>query len=594
MPTIESSPKQKLDALRDAIKEADVQAYIIPRADEFLGEFVAAYAERLQFLTGFTGSGGLSIVLEDKAAAFTDGRYMIQIKQEVDPALYEYLDMTRVKPPEWLKEHFGDGVLGYDPKLHTMDEIQKYEALGIALKPLTQNLMDQIWEGQPETPKAPVVIFPDAISGQSSAEKCEMLAEKLRGRDLDSALIALPDSIAWMLNVRGGDVANIPYILSYALLQSDGQVQWFVNPDRVTNDLPGHIHVRALDVFEGELPELIAGQKVLLDSKRAPIFMQQLLDDAGASIVAGKDPCVHPKSLKTVQEQEALKKAHILDGAALVTFLHWFDTEGQGGGHSEYEIAQKLEEFRRNNSAHFQGNSFPAICGFGANGAIIHYRAQPDRAAIVEGNGLLLLDSGGQYAGGDVYGTTDITRTFLVGEASEEERQNFTRVLRGNIAVSMARFPAGTNGAQIDAYARQPLWNAGLDFAHGTGHGVGCYLQVHEEAASISPRGKDAFEAGMLISNEPGYYKEGAYGIRIENLILVQKTEEIYDATGRAVLEFETVSFAPIDRRLIVPEMLSREERAWLNRYHAEVFEKLSPHLEDDVKNWLAEMTAEI
>lgn len=551
---------------------AGVDGFIVPRADEWQGEFVAAYAERLAWLTGFTGSAGLAVVLVDKAAVMSDGRYTIQMAQQVDQALYETVDITQVKLQDWLGEHAGvEHVIGYDSRLHSAAQIDALKERGLTLRPVV-NLVDQVWADQPAAPAAPVQAFPEEVAGMSAADKCAMVAQTLQDNALEAMVLTLPDSLCWLLNVRGGDTDYIPQVLSYAVIHQDSRVTWFIDSARV----PSEARFDRLEIVSPEKMESFLGGlkgRVGLDFKRSPDWFRGALH--AVELVDLTDPCIAPKARKTPQEQAAIKQAHIKDGAAMVRFLAWL-AEGDRG--DEIAVSDKLEEFRRMD-ADYKGQSFPSISGFGPNGAIVHYRATPKTSAALEEGSLYLIDSGGQYH----FGTTDITRTVAIGEPTQEMRENFTRVLQGHIAVALAEFEPGTLGRQIDALARKPLQEVGLDFAHGTGHGVGCYLAVHEEAANLSPRGENALEAGMLLSNEPGYYKEGAYGIRIENLVLVVEKGDH--------LGFETVSFAPIDRVLIVAEMLSDSERTWLNDYHAAVFEKVSPHLDGADLAWLEAKT---
>ncbi len=583
--------KNRIQKLRSAMIEQGVQGFIIPRADEYQGEFVAPYAERLRWLTGFSGSGGMAIVLDDTACAMTDGRYMLQIRDEVDTDVYEIIDYTKTSPGEWLADHASENaVIGYDPHLLTASQIQKMreQAKTIALKSCP-NLIDAIWDDQPVRPASPVIAFSEEIAGQSSEDKIARFCKDISAHKADYALVCAPDSIGWLLNVRGGDIPYYPFIHSFALLGEDGVLNWYIDEVKLTDDVRAHLPSNVIvhdplsfDAFVGTL----SGQTIMVDRSITPIWFTTHFEKVGAKIKELRDPCVWPRSQKSAAEQDAIRKAHMRDGVALVRFLHWL-SEQNPAEHSEISVQDKLAEFRALDPA-FKGPSFPTICGFGAHGAVIHYRAtQATDIALSEGN-LLLIDSGGQYYDpvNGVAGTTDITRSFAIGEPSREHKENFTRVLKGHIALAMARFPQGTSGAQLDTLARGPLWQAGLDYAHGTGHGVGCYSSVHEEAAHISGRGGDPILPGMLLSNEPGYYKEGQYGIRIENLILAQ-ADEICADTGKRMLSFETVSLAPIDRTLIVKEMLSPEDLRWLDAYHARVYTNLEPVLEDDVKAWL-------
>ncbi len=593
MPDQNTTYKEKLEALRSEMVALGLDGFIVPRADAFQGEFVAKGEERLQWLSGFTGSAGVVVVLNTRAIVLTDGRYTLQVKEQVDEALFETGDSTKTKVSEWLCEYVEKGaVIGFDPWLHTHQQVEALEKglkeKGVVLKPVSENLIDKIWEDQPAPPLGQVEIFPDSVAGLSSVEKRKTIAAEIEKAGADACVLTLPDSICWLLNVRGSDVDYAPVVLSYAIIHADdGRVDWFVEAEKISDEVKAHLGDGVKIHAPGELEKVLkglAGQKVALDYQRAPIWFQEALEEK-SELVDLKDPCVSPKSGKTKEEQKSVIDAHVKDGVAMVRFLAWLDEEAPKGDLTELDIVAKLEDLRSSDKD-YKGPSFATISGFGPNGAIVHYRVSEETNAKIIPPGLLLVDSGGQYH----WGTTDITRTIAIGEPSEEMRVHFTRVLKGHIALAMAHFPDGTVGAQIDTLARQPLWNAGLDFAHGTGHGVGCYLQVHEEAASISPRGKEPFKPGMLISNEPGYYEEGAYGIRIESLVLVEEAGRC-DNTDVQMLQFKTVTLAPIDRHLIVSDMLSTEERNWLNDYHAEVQDVLSLQLDEATAAWLKEQT---
>ncbi len=573
------------------MKTRGLDGYLVPLADEFQGEFLPACAERLSFLTGFTGSGGGAVVLADKACAYTDGRYLIQIAAQVDTAIYTIVDFTKTPVGEWLAGAAPSGaVIGFDPMLYTPEQVGRLEekAPELVFKPVAGNLVDAIWEDRPAPPEGKAEVFPDAIAGRSVAEKIVLVAESLDEAVADAALITMPDSVCWLLNVRGADVEQTPLVRSYALAYADGHVEWFAPPEKVTDAVRAHIgnrvSVRPIEDVQDALAAL-KGKTVLVDERHTALHFKTLLEEAGANIINQRDPCIWPKACKTPAEIESIRQAHIRDGAALAKFLRWLDKEAPGGTLSELDVAAKIEECRRADPA-YRGASFGTIAGFGANGAIIHYRADEKSNARITPPGLLLVDSGGQYGADGVWGTTDITRTIAVGAPTQAMKENFTRVLKGHIALARVKFAKGTNGMELDVLARGPLQDAGLDYAHGTGHGVGCYLGVHEEAANISPRGKEALEPGMLISNEPGYYEEGAYGIRCENLVLVMQS-------GLA-LAFETVSLAPFDLSLVVPDMLTDEEREWLNTYHARVYETISPLVDKVTAAWLKEKTAAV
>lgn len=599
MPQSNSTAAEKLKSLRAEFNAFGIDGFIVPKADEHQGEFIGEYAERLQFLTDFTGSAGAAIVLKDKAVAMSDGRYTLQLKQQVDSAHFDTADSTKISVGKWLADNADkDAVIGYDPMLHTPGQIAAMErdvaGTGITLKALDANLVDLVWDDQPAPPQGAVSQFPDSVAGHSVLEKKKIVMDMLSQDDAQGCVITLPDSVCWLLNIRGSDVGHTPLVLSNVILNAaDDKIELFVDSVKISSNLRDQLK-KDVDIYEpkdmaARLQALAkaaktSGKSVALDFRRSPVWYQNTLEDEGASVKDAKDPCIDPKAQKTSAEQDAICNAHIEDGVAVVKFLRWLD-ENTSNSLTEIEVADKLESFRKQ-GANYREMSFPTISGFADNGAVIHYRATAKTNADIDKSGLLLVDSGGQYE----YGTTDITRTMAIGEPTEEMRENYTRVLRGHIAVSMAKFPKGTTGAQLDALARAPLWNAGLDFAHGTGHGVGCYLGVHEEATSISSRGTEAMEEGMLVSNEPGYYKEGEYGIRIENLILV-KQGDTCDDTGRLMYHFETVTLAPYERSLIQPDMLAPDEKQWLNDYHQNVFDTLSLELDGDDKDWLEMQT---
>ena len=572
----------RVQKLRALMAKQGVQGFIVPRADEWQGEFVAEYAERLRWLTGFTGSGGAAVVLEGAAMLLTDSRYTLQAAAEVDTDIFEVVNVVETPMAKWLAEHCGEKtVVAYDARLHTPDQLEKLRAEGLTLRAV-DNLIDALWDDQPTPPQSEVRLFPEHIAGRSAQEKCTAVGEALRSEGLERFIVTLPDSLAWLLNIRGQDTAYIPVALSYLIIDQSGAVTWFVDPVRVPENVQAHlgpqVNIVKPSEMEATLSNLPKGEKIGIDPKHSAEWFDIVLKKAGAEICPLKDPCIMPKSLKTPQEQKAIRQAHVTDAVALVKFLAWIDCAHSLEDITEMSAAARLREFRAQ-SDEFLGSSFPTISGFGANGAIVHYRAKPHTDTKVTGDSLLLVDSGAQYQGG----TTDITRTILIGAPSDEMKEIFTRVLMGHIDVARAEFAKGTLGKDIDALARAPLKEVGQDFAHGTGHGVGCYLAVHEEAANLSPRGEAALQVGMLISNEPGYYKEGEYGIRIENLVLVEPRGD--------KLGFETVSFAPIDQRLIVTDMLSSAQRTWLNEYHAQVLGKISKYLDGDDKAWLSRAT---
>ena len=582
-----------------------LDGYIVPHTDEFQCEYTPENANRLEWLTGFTGSAGEAVVLKDKAAAMSDGRYTIQIKDQVDASVFEIADMGEMPVRKWIAVNAPAGAkIGYDPMLHTDRELsamrKAFKAKKIDLIPVEGNLIDPLWHDRPAAPASTVELFPDTIAGRTASEKTSQIAADMRKAGGRAVIITKPESVAWMLNIRGTDVKHTPLALSYAIVHDNAAVDWLIEPSRVPaavrQHLGAHVSVRApselLKVLDGLARGAAMQEKmVLVDFDRSPVWFKDRLEKAGAEVEDFTDPCVEPRAVKTLQEQNSIRDAHVRDGVAMVRFLKWLDGEAPKGNLTEIDAANKLESFRRMDSA-LRDLSFRTIPGWAGNGAIVHYSATPETNKAITPPGILLLDSGGQYAGG----TTDITRTIHVGGATPEMKENFTLVLMGHIGIATARFPSGTRGIHLDAFARQALWNKSRDYAHGTGHGVGCYLGVHEDASGIGTRPNEkglTMKPGMLISNEPGFYKEGEYGIRIESLVLV-KEDGVVEGTGgkRKMMAFETVTMCPIDRRLIVPEMLTDEQLQWLNDYHEKVYQVLAPRLEDDVKSWLRQATS--
>ncbi len=589
----------RLSALRAELKRRGIAGFLVPRADEHQGEYVPKRAERLSWLTGFTGSAGLCIVLEEKAAIFSDGRYTLQLRAQTDTSLFETLDITADGPLKWLEKTLTAGAkLGYDPRLHTQASIEKLcrsvESVGATLTSCKDNLLDAVWMDQPEPPLAKARVHPLDLSGEASKQKRTRIAEDIKKRRADAAVLTLPESICWLLNIRGADVPHTPFMLSFAILNADGEVDLFVEEEKSSPELRDHlgnqIRLRPPSEF-GPALEAFKGNSVIADPNSAPGFVFDRLKAGGAKIIRASDPCLLPKACKNEVELDGARAAHLRDGLALTKFLAWLSHKAPKGELSEIDAVLKLESFRHETGA-LKDLSFDSISGAGANGAIVHYRVTTETNAKLKPGELFLIDSGGQYEDG----TTDVTRTIAIGAPSDEMRERFTLVLKGHIALATARFPEGTKGAQLDSFARRPLWEAGLDYGHGTGHGVGAYLSVHEGPQSISPRGTaQALKPGMICSNEPGYYKEGAYGIRIENLVVVHEMEAPPGAEKK-LLGFETITLAPIDLALVEPKLLTAEERAWLNAYHAAVQEKLKSGLNDDVETraWLGEATKPI
>ena len=587
----------RLGALRDELKRRDLDGFIQPRSDEHQGEYVARKSERLAWLTGFTGSAGLAVVLADKAAVFADGRYTLQVEKEVDGGLFEHCHLTDKPPADWIAANLAPGArLGFDPWLLTPVQTARFQAAckkaGGELAACDGNPVDAVWTGQPAAPLSPVVAHDAAFAGDSSNDKRRRIADGLKADKAGAVVLTAPDSIAWLLNVRGGDVPFTPLALSFAILYADASAELFIDGRKLApgtaDHLGGDVKTLEPDAFGPALDRLGKDAKtVRVSADTAPLWVFDRLEKAGAVIDRGDDPCQLPKAIKTTVQIDGIRTAHRRDGASLTRFLAWLDGEAAKGSLMESACADKLESLRRGND-HFQGLSFPTISSAGANGAIVHYRVSEETDAPLRPKSLYLVDSGAQY----LDGTTDVTRTIAIGEPTDEMRRNFTLVLKGHIALATARFPEGTTGSQLDTLARLPLWRAGLDYDHGTGHGVGHFLGVHEGPQRISKRpNRVALEPGMVVSNEPGYYKAGAYGIRIENLVTVVQVES--DAE-KPLLGFETLTLTPIDRALVVADMLDGAEVAWLDAYHARVLNEITPLVDEATAEWLAEAAAPI
>jgi Xaa-Pro aminopeptidase len=592
----------RLAALRAELSRRGLDGVVVPRADAHLGEYVPAHAQRLSWLTGFTGSAGVAVVLGDRAAVFIDGRYTLQARDEVDETLYQLCHLIETPPETWIEAHLGAGRrLGFDPWLHSENQAVRLraaaEAAGGSLVAVTDNPIDAVWADQPPPPMAPITAHTLDFAGRASADKRAEIGKGLSDKGAAAAILTQPDSIAWLLNVRGDDVPHSPLPLSFAVLRADGTLDWFVAPAKLTADLRPHlgngVAVRPPDEFGPALAVLgAAGERVLADPDTAAAWVFARLREAGAKILAEADPCQLPKARKNPVELAGTRAAHARDGLALTRFLAWLDGEvaaradSRKAGISEIEAAERLRAFRQE-SPEFRDLSFTTISGSGPNGAIVHYRVTEASNRRLRAGELYLVDSGAQYRDG----TTDVTRTVAIGTPSAEMRDRFTRVLKGHIALAMARFPRGTSGSQLDALARYHLWQAGLDYDHGTGHGVGSYLGVHEGPQRIAkvPQ-RVALEPGMIVSDEPGYYKTGAYGIRIENLVVVVDSPA-GPADEREMLGFDTLTLAPIDARLVEPGLLAPAEIAWLDAYHARVHAAHAPALSPAEAAWLAEAT---
>jgi Xaa-Pro aminopeptidase len=587
----------RLDRLRRELAAQGLDGFIVPRADEHQGEYVPPRGQRLAWLTGFTGSAGLAIVLRDRAALFVDGRYTLQAAAQADTQSFEIHHLIDEPPARWIGTVISKGaVLGYDPWLHTPHEVERFRAAaakaGAGLRAVSENPLGRVWSGRPAAPIAPVVPHAERFAGESAQSKRSRLGRDLAEDGAAAVVLTMPESIAWLLNIRGGDVPHTPLPLSFAILRRDGSVTLFIDRRKLVPGLERHlgngVTVMPAEELGPALDTLAAeGGRVQVDPATAASWIFDRLEIARADILRAADPCLLPKACKNPVELDGTRAAHRRDGAALTRFLAWLADQAPRGGLSEIAASDRLEAIRREGE-HFRDLSFSTISGAGSNGAIVHYRAMPETEKRLEPGTLYLLDSGAQY----LDGTTDVTRTVAIGEPSAEMCDRFTRVLKGHIALALARFPKGTTGTQLDAFARRALWQKGLDYDHGTGHGVGSYLGVHEGPQRISkaPNGQ-ALLPGMIVSNEPGYYKTGAYGIRIENLVLVQPAE---GSSEREMLGFETLTLAPIDRNLIEPALLEDEEIAWLDAYHARVRETLTPLVDPATAHWLAATTAPI
>lgn len=586
----------RLDALRKELKARGLDGFVVPISDEHMSEYVGAYAQRLAWLTGFGGSAGTAAVLADKAAIFVDGRYTLQVREQVDGRLYEYQSVPQTSVAAWLAENAAPGArIGFDPWLHGKPwadaTARALAAKGAVLEPVQGNPIDAIWADQPAPSPAPALVHDNAYSGKSSEAKRSEVAEWLAAKGLDAAVVSALDGVAWLLNMRGTDVERTPVALSFVLAHADGTAQLFIEPEKVTPQLRAHLGNAVTILPRGDfVPQLqaLAGKKVAVDPERSVQAVFGVLAGAGAQIVETTDPTVLAKAVKNPVEQAGQRAAQHRDGPAIAKFLHWLSVEAPKGGETELSAAAKLHAFRQESDL-LRDLSFDTISAAGPHAASPHYRVDEESNLTIAPNSIYLVDSGGQY----LDGTTDITRTVWIGpgEPSAEHKDRFTRVLKGHIALALAVFPKGTIGSQLDTLARYALWQAGLDYAHGTGHGVGSFLSVHEGPQRIAKASggqagtSQELLAGMILSNEPGYYKAGEYGIRIENLVLVEP-RAIAGADGE-YLGFENLTWAPIDRTLVDTSLLTAEELQWWNAYHAEVEAILAPQLAGAALAWL-------
>ncbi|WP_421935956.1 aminopeptidase P family protein [Phenylobacterium sp.] len=584
--------------IREAMAQQGLDGFLVPHEDEHQNEYLPAANDRLAWATGFTGSAGAAVILRDKAAVFVDGRYTLQVRDQVDAQLFEIRDLVEGGVPAYLETATARGQrIGYDPRLHSPDALARLKEAaaktGAALVAVNDNPLDRAWgQARPAQPTAPVVPHPAEFSGEDSNAKRARVGKAVAARGGDAAVLTAPSTIAWLFNVRGGDVIRSPLPLGQAILNKDGAARLFLDPAKVTPDLRGWLGNQVRLETPDDLPAALAelkGQSVVVDPAQSSAWYFDTLAEAGATVIRAEDPCALPRACKNAVEIQGSRNAHIRDGAALTRFLHWVATEGQVNPPDEITAVTKLESFREATGA-LKDLSFDTIAGAASNGAIVHYRPTERLNKRAETGSLLLIDSGAQY----LDGTTDVTRTVAIGEPAAEMRQRFTLVLKGHLALAGIRFPAGTTGSALDILARHALWMHGLDYDHGTGHGVGSYLGVHEGPQRIAKAPNAvALRPGMILSNEPGYYKEGGYGIRIENLQVVTEAAQI-PGGERPMLGFETLTLAPIDRRLIDRDLLSADERAQLDAYHAKVRDVIGPLVEPEVRSWLLDVTAAI
>ncbi|ENY6498222.1 aminopeptidase P family protein [Vibrio parahaemolyticus] len=583
----------RVNAIREWLAQHNIDALLIPHEDEYLGEYVPAHNERLHWLTGFTGSAGAAVITQDKATIFVDGRYTVQVTKQVPSDLFEYRHLIEEPALDWIQDNLtANASVAIDPRMHSsawLDMAQANLAGKLELNILSSNPIDELWHDRPAPVVSDVRLMPTEAVGQSSESKRKEIAQLVAKAGADSAVITALDSICWLLNVRGLDVSRLPVLLSHAILHADSSVEYFLDPARLPAEFAAHVGtgvtVHHPEALQSRL-EAMSGKKVLLDPAISNAWFKLVLQNAGASVIAAADPCLMSKAAKNEVEIAGMKACHIRDGVAMSKFLCWLDAEvATGNLHDEATLADRLEAFRKEDPT-LMDLSFDTISAAGGNAAMCHYNHenQPEPGKL-ELNTLYLVDSGGQY----LDGTTDITRTIAIGQPSAEMIKQFTLALKGHIGVARARFPKGTRGYQIDTLARQHLWAEGYDYDHGTGHGVGHFLSVHEGPASISKKQIDVpLTEGMVLSNEPGYYRADAFGIRIENLELVVETPTNGDFP---VLSFESLTRCPIDKRNINVDMLTRPELAWLNDYHQKVWEQISPLVEGEVKEWLREAT---
>jgi Xaa-Pro aminopeptidase len=590
----EAAPR--IAALRAELKLRGLDGFVVPRADRFQNEYVPPSAERLAWLTGFTGSAGLAIVLADRAVLFVDGRYQVQVREEVDGAIFSLEHLVDNPPPAWIEANLRPGAqLGYSPWLHTIDGAERLAKAAAAarasLVAVEDNPVDAVWTDRPQPPLGAVVAHDLRYAGEDTAAKLERIRADMQKFSANTLVVSDPHAVSWLFNIRGSDIPHTPVVLAFATVSKEGRPALFVDLRKLGTEIRLHLEaiadIRPDAAFERDLAALGKEHRALrVDPASCPEAIARIVAGNSGEVLRGADPIAPLKAVKNSTEIAGARAAQLRDGAAVTRFLAWFDLQAPRGELTEIDAVEAVESFRRETGL-LKDVSFPTIAGAGANGAIVHYRVTRKSNRRVAPGDLFLLDSGGQYEDG----TTDITRTIAVGAPTDDMRRNFTLVLKGHIAIARAVFPDGTTGAQLDTLARQFLWQAGLDFDHGTGHGVGSYLSVHEGPTRISKLGSAPLKRGMILSNEPGYYRAGAYGIRIENLILVTEAAPVADAE-KPLNAFETLTLAPIDRRLVEPALMTADETAWLDAYHARVRDTLAPLLDAPTRAWLIAATA--
>lgn len=598
---VKSNPSDaapRVAALREELTKNNLDGFLVPRADEHQGEYVPPRAQRLTWLTGFTGSAGAALILKKQAYIFVDGRYELQVQVQTDPAIFSYENLVTNPPATLLANYDQKQIIGFDPWLHTISDAKNLrnalEKQNGQLIAVTYNLVDAIWHDQPAAPLGEVTIQPLQYAGQEAREKIAQMQQALKAANAYATVLTDPSSIAWVFNIRGKDISNTPLPLCFAIIYADKRPDIFIDEKKLSIEPRAYLtqlaDLHAPNELEKTLRNVSSDQnKIMLDPALAADKLRMIVEDAGGAVIHGADPARLPRAIKNAAELKGSRDAHVRDGVAVTKFLAWADAQ-KPGTLDEIKATSQLEEIRAQTGDKFQmpllDVSFDTIAGAGPNGAMMHYRVNTESNRIAENGDLFLIDSGAQYRDG----TTDITRTFAVGDVPADRKRYYTLVLKGMIAISLARFPVGTRGQDIDALARIALWKHGLDYAHGTGHGIGSYLSVHEGPQNISKRGTQELFPGMILSNEPGYYKQGAFGIRLENLVIVTEPE-IPEGGDLPMMGFETVTFCPFDRRLIDKSLLTSEELNWLNQYHEQVRIKLEPHLEGEERDWLISAT---